>query len=62
MSLKKSKYWISEMIFGFTDDLLEASYVYDPDVESYEIHEIEKKNFRNLVQTIYLQLQKLLEE
>ncbi len=62
MSLKKSKYWISEMIFGFTDDLLEASYVYDPDAESYEIHEIEKKNSRNLVQTIYLQLQKLLEE
>jgi hypothetical protein len=54
MSLKKSKYWISEMIFGFTDDLLEACYVYDPDAESYEIHEIEKKNFRNLVQTIYL--------
>lgn len=62
MSLKKSKYWISEMIFGFTDDLLEACYVYDPDAESYEIHEIEKKNFRNLVQTIYLQLQKLLKE
>jgi len=62
MSLKKSKYWISEMIFGFTDDLIKACYVYDPDAESYEIQEIEKKNFRNLVQTIYLQLQKLLEE
>jgi hypothetical protein len=45
-----------------TDEILEACYVYDPDAESYEIHEIEKKNFRNLVQTIYLQLQKLLEE
>jgi hypothetical protein len=51
MSLKKSKYWISEMIFGFTDDLLEASYVYDPDAESYEIHEIEKKNLSSITKT-----------
>lgn len=29
--------------FWVTDDLFEACYVYDPDAESYEIHEIEKK-------------------
>jgi len=45
-----------------TDEILEACYGYDPDPEYLEIQEREKKEFRDLVQTIYLQLQKLLKE
>jgi hypothetical protein len=45
-----------------TDEILEACYGYDPDPEYLEIREREKKKFRDLVQTIYLQLQKLLKE
>ncbi len=45
-----------------TDEILEACYGYDPDPESLEIREREKKEFRDLVQTIYLQIQNLLEE
>ena len=45
-----------------TDEILEACYGYDPDPEPLEIREREKKGFRDLVQTIYLQLQKLLKE
>jgi hypothetical protein len=41
---------------------LDACYGYDPDAESLEIREREKKEFRDFVQTIYLQLQKLLKE
>ena len=37
-----------------TDKILDACYGYDPDSESLEIHEREKKQFRDLVQTIYL--------
>lgn len=47
---------------NLTDKILEACYGYDPDPESLEILEREKKEFRDLVQTIYLQLQKLLKE
>ena len=43
-----------------TDEILEACYGYDPDPESLEIREREKKEFRDLVQRIYLRLQKLL--
>lgn len=45
-----------------TDEILEACYGYDPDPESLEILEREKKEFRNLVQKIYLQIQNLLKE
>ena len=45
-----------------TDEILEACYGYDPDPESLEIREREKKEFRDLVQTIYLQIQNLLKE
>jgi hypothetical protein len=45
-----------------TDEILEACYGYDPDPEYLEIREREKKEFRDLVQTIYIQLQKLLKE
>jgi hypothetical protein len=45
-----------------TDEILNACYSYDPDPESIEIKEIEEKEFRNLVQTIYLQIQNLLKE
>ena len=45
-----------------TYEILDACYGYDPDPESLEIREREKKEFRDLVQTIYLQLQKLLKE
>ena len=45
-----------------TDEILEACYNYDPDPESLEIREREKKEFRDLVQTIYLQIQNLLKE
>jgi len=44
------------------DKILDACYGYDLDPESLEIREREEKEFRDLVQTIYLQLQKLLEE
>ena len=43
-----------------TNEILEACYGYDPDPESLEIREREKKEFRDLVQRIYLRLQKLL--
>ena len=43
-------------------EILEACYGYDPDPEYLEIREREKKEFRDLVQTIYIQLQKLLKE
>ena len=45
-----------------TDKILNACYGYDPDPESLEIYEREKNEFRDLVQTIYLQIQKLLKE
>lgn len=45
-----------------TDKILEACYGYDPDPESLEIWEREKKEFRDLVQIIYLQIQNLLKE
>ena len=45
-----------------TDEMLKACYCYDPDPEFLEIWEREKKEFRDLVQRIYLQLQKLLKE
>ena len=45
-----------------TDEILEACYGYDPDPEYLEIQEREKKEFRDLIQTIYIQLQKLLKE
>jgi len=45
-----------------TDEILEACYGYDPDPESREIRERREKEFRDFVQTIYLQLQKLLKE
>ena len=45
-----------------TDEILEACYGYDPDPEFLEIREREKKRFRDLVQTIYFQIQKLLKE
>jgi hypothetical protein len=45
-----------------THEILEACYGYDPDPEYLEIREREKKDFRDLVQTIYIQLQKLLKE
>ena len=45
-----------------TDKILDACYSYDLDPESLEIREREEKEFRDLVQTIYLQLQKLLKE
>ena len=44
------------------NEILEACYGYDPDPESLEILEREKKEFRDLVQTIYLQIQNLLKE
>lgn len=37
-------------------------YGYDPDPESLEIWKREKKEFRDLIQTIYLQIQELLKE
>jgi hypothetical protein len=43
-----------------TDKILEACYGYDPDPESLEIQEREKKEFRDLVQTIYLPISKFL--
>ena len=45
-----------------TDEILEACYGYDPDPESLEIREREEKEFRDLVQKIYLQIQNLLKE
>lgn len=45
-----------------THEILEACYGYDPDPDSFEILKKEEKAFRDLVQTIYLQLQKLLKE
>jgi hypothetical protein len=54
---KKSLYFSK-----LTDEILEACYGYDPDPESLEIREREKKEFRDLVQTIYLQIQNLLKE
>lgn len=45
-----------------TDEILEACYGYDSDPESLEIREREKKEFRDLVQTIYLQIENLLKE
>ena len=44
-----------------TDEILEACYGYDPDPESLQILEREKKEFRDLVQTIYLQIQILID-
>ena len=45
-----------------TDEILEACYSYDPDLESREIVERNIKEMRDLVQTIYLQIQNLLKE
>jgi len=45
-----------------TDEILEACYGYDPDRESLEIRERADKEFRDLVQTVYLQIQNLLKE
>jgi len=41
---------------NLTDEILEACYSYDLDPESLEIWEREKKEFRDLVQRIYLRL------
>ena len=46
-----------------TDEILEACYAYDPDAEqSSEIRERKRKEFRDLVQTIYFEIQNLLKE
>ena len=45
-----------------TDEILNACYGYDLDPESVEIREREEKEFRDLVQRIYLQIQNLLKE
>ena len=46
-----------------TKEILEACYSYDPDAaESSEIWERDRKEFRDFVQRIYLQMQNLLKE
>ncbi len=58
LSPHKKSLDFSQLIY----QILDACYGYDPDAESLEIQEREKKEFRDFVQTIYLQLQKLLKE
>ncbi len=45
-----------------TYKILDACYGYDPESESLEIWERKNKEFRDFVQRIYLQIQKLLKE
>ena len=45
-----------------TDEILDACYGYDPDADSLEIEEREKKEFRDLVQIVYFQILILLKE